>query len=119
MTASVAVRADQAQAKCAVLLATRSRVRLSRFLSPAGASLTLSSVIGRFARLAGSARVPSLAQVAELVDALVSGTSGAILGGSSPLLGTTLPERHFTRCIGGADSIRFRPQTLHARCSIA
>src|SRR5437868_423019 len=28
------------------------------------------------------------AQVAELVDALVSGTSGAILGGSSPLLGT-------------------------------
>src|SRR5271155_1246270 len=30
-----------------------------------------------------------LAQVAELVDALVSGTSGAIRGGSSPLLGTT------------------------------
>src|SRR5579859_2192726 len=29
-----------------------------------------------------------LAQVAELVDALVSGTSGAIRGGSSPLLGT-------------------------------
>ena len=29
------------------------------------------------------------AQVAELVDALVSGTSGAIRGGSSPLLGTT------------------------------
>ena len=28
------------------------------------------------------------AQVAELVDALVSGTSGAIRGGSSPLLGT-------------------------------
>jgi hypothetical protein len=26
--------------------------------------------------------------VAELVDALVSGTSGAIRGGSSPLLGT-------------------------------
>lgn len=33
-------------------------------------------------------RIPFLAQVAELVDALVSGTSGAILGGSSPLLGT-------------------------------
>src|SRR5271167_671477 len=30
-----------------------------------------------------------LAQVAELVDALVSGTSEAIRGGSSPLLGTT------------------------------
>jgi hypothetical protein len=28
------------------------------------------------------------AQVAELVDALVSGTSGASRGGSSPLLGT-------------------------------
>jgi hypothetical protein len=34
---------------------------------------------------------PSLhAQVAELVDALVSGTSGESRGGSSPLLGTTL-----------------------------
>jgi hypothetical protein len=31
-----------------------------------------------------------LAQVAELVDALVSGTSGAIRGGSSPLLGTII-----------------------------
>jgi hypothetical protein len=30
------------------------------------------------------------AQVAELVDALVSGISGEIRGGSSPLLGTTL-----------------------------
>ena len=30
------------------------------------------------------------AQVAELVDALVSGISGAIRGGSSPLLGTNL-----------------------------
>ena len=37
----------------------------------------------------GQPRVPFLnAQVAELVDALVSGTSGAIRGGSSPLLGT-------------------------------
>src|ERR1700722_8221769 len=35
-----------------------------------------------------------LAQVAELVDALVSGTSGAIRGGSSPLLGTTVRKRH-------------------------
>jgi ribonuclease D len=33
--------------------------------------------------------VSALAQVAELVDALVSGTSGASRGGSSPLLGTT------------------------------
>jgi hypothetical protein len=31
-----------------------------------------------------------VAQVAELVDALVSGTSGASRGGSSPLLGTKL-----------------------------
>ncbi len=38
--------------------------------------------------LRGLPRVPFLAQVAELVDALVSGTSGAIRGGSSPLLGT-------------------------------
>jgi hypothetical protein len=35
-------------------------------------------------------RVPLNAQVAELVDALVSGISGAIRGGSSPLLGTNL-----------------------------
>src|ERR1700674_2843259 len=34
-----------------------------------------------------------LAQVAELVDALVSGTSGAIRGGSSPLLGTIRRDR--------------------------
>ena len=34
------------------------------------------------------------AQVAELVDALVSGTSGASRGGSSPLLGT-IPERRY------------------------
>src|SRR5215471_13337138 len=33
--------------------------------------------------------VSAPAQVAELVDALVSGTSGASRGGSSPLLGTT------------------------------
>jgi hypothetical protein len=33
-------------------------------------------------------RRPPTAQVAELVDALVSGTSGATRGGSSPLLGT-------------------------------
>src|ERR1039457_101098 len=33
-------------------------------------------------------RRPPNAQVAELVDALVSGTSGATRGGSSPLLGT-------------------------------
>src|SRR5947209_18596164 len=34
------------------------------------------------------------AQVAELVDALVSGTSAARRGGSSPLLGTTTILRH-------------------------
>jgi hypothetical protein len=34
------------------------------------------------------------AQVAELVDALVSGTSGESRGGSSPLLGTTANKYH-------------------------
>jgi hypothetical protein len=33
---------------------------------------------------------PTYAQMAELVDALVSGTSAARRGGSSPLLGTML-----------------------------
>ena len=33
---------------------------------------------------------PARAQVAELVDALVSGTSGASREGSSPFLGTTI-----------------------------
>src|SRR5262249_21232538 len=38
--------------------------------------------------------LPGSAQVAELVDALVSGTSGESRGGSSPLLGTTSsPQR--------------------------
>jgi hypothetical protein len=46
--------------------------------------LTSPEWVRRFLRLA---RRPP-AQVAELVDALVSGTSGAIRGGSSPLLGT-------------------------------
>ena len=46
--------------------------------------LTSTEWVRRFLRLA---RRPP-AQVAELVDALVSGTSGAIRGGSSPLLGT-------------------------------
>jgi hypothetical protein len=36
--------------------------------------------------------VSPVAQVAELVDALVSGTSGESRGGSSPLLGTKPPE---------------------------
>ncbi len=44
----------------------------------------------RFRRLAVGVH---LAQVAELVDALVSGTSGAIRGGSSPLLGTIKSNR--------------------------
>ena len=57
--------------------------------------LTPLGAIGRLARLAGPLvrhefRVPPYAQVAELVDALVSGISGAIRGGSSPLLGTNL-----------------------------
>jgi hypothetical protein len=48
--------------------------------------LTTTNPVRTFLRLAG--RRTHLAQVAELVDALVSGTSGAIRGGSSPLLGT-------------------------------
>jgi hypothetical protein len=49
------------------------------------------------------------AQVAELVDALVSGISGAIRGGSSPLLGT--------RSISGAVRSGRRPfqKTLVSR----
>ena len=39
-------------------------------------------------RPAGCRSAFAPAQVAELVDALVSGTSGATRGGSSPLLGT-------------------------------
>jgi hypothetical protein len=50
-----------------------------------GRSLTSTGAVRTFLRLAYGTH---LAQVAELVDALVSGTSGAIRGGSSPLLGT-------------------------------
>src|SRR5277367_2701953 len=42
---------------------------------------------------AARVRRTHLAQVAELVDALVSGTSGAIRGGSSPLLGTNTARK--------------------------
>src|SRR5688500_20401370 len=52
----------------------------------------------------GRPRVPFLAQVAELVDALVSGTSGAIRGGSSPLLGTISPIRR-TRIVAHSPPI--------------
>jgi hypothetical protein len=52
-----------------------------------GRSLTSTGAVRTFLRLAYGTH---LAQVAELVDALVSGTSGAIRGGSSPLLGTTV-----------------------------
>ena len=40
--------------------------------------------------------------MAELVDALVSGTSGAIRGGSSPLLGTTYPQMVINLTVQGA-----------------
>jgi hypothetical protein len=54
-----------------------------------------------------------LAQVAELVDALVSGTSGAIRGGSSPLLGTiSQPETGVNRlrgCTGSAGLLAVSP----------
>ncbi len=36
-----------------------------------------------------------LAEMAELVDALVSGISGATRGGSSPLLGTKFKNQSF------------------------
>ena len=64
-----------------------------------------------------------LAQVAELVDALVSGTSGAIRGGSSPLLGTIVTSdkslliKHLavTRQSGRLPGTRFaRPNALLA-----
>src|ERR1700722_10899121 len=51
-----------------------------------GSGLTSLRSVRTFLRLACGGT--HLAQVAELVDALVSGTSGAIRGGSSPLLGT-------------------------------
>ena len=54
---------------------------------PVAVRLTSTGWVRTFLRLA---RRPT-AQVAELVDALVSGTSGAIRGGSSPLLGTSTP----------------------------
>jgi hypothetical protein len=53
--------------------------------------------VRRFQRLAIGG--PHHAQVAELVDALVSGTSGAIRGGSSPLLGTIQNFSYIFQCI--------------------
>jgi hypothetical protein len=63
-------------------------------------SLTPHKAIGTLARLAEPA-VPHTpnAQVAELVDALVSGISGAIRGGSSPLLGTIPKDDSFKSAI--------------------
>ena len=55
------------------------------YLQLVALSLTSTGAVRTFLRLAYGTH---LAQVAELVDALVSGTSGAIRGGSSPLLGT-------------------------------
>jgi hypothetical protein len=55
-------------------------------------ALTLAILAGRVARLVQASPAQDqrkCAQMAELVDALVSGISGAIRGGSSPLLGTS------------------------------
>ena len=63
-------------------------------------SLTPAKAAGRVARLvrASPAQLsPKWAQVAELVDALVSGISGAIRGGSSPLLGTSWNNKNVPR----------------------
>src|SRR5258708_29239967 len=49
-----------------------------------------------------------LAQVAELVDALVSGTSGAIRGGSSPLLGTIRSLARGAPNAGGGEKLLIR-----------
>src|ERR1700686_5519625 len=57
-------------------------------------SLTSTGAVRTFLRLAYGTH---LAQVAELVDALVSGTSGAIRGGSRTLLGTTASIPFFFR----------------------
>src|SRR5258708_1377761 len=48
------------------------------------------------------------AQVAELVDALVSGTSGAIRGGSSPLLGTIRSLARGAPYAGGGEKFLIR-----------
>src|SRR5882762_1592240 len=63
----------------------RARPESSGYDRSARRSLTSTEAVRTFLRLAYGTH---LAQVAELVDALVSGTSGAIRGGSSPLLGT-------------------------------
>jgi hypothetical protein len=58
--------------------------------------------VRRFLRLI--VRGTHLAQVAELVDALVSGTSGAIRGGSSPLLGTNFNDlQNISNVFSGSD----------------
>ena len=49
------------------------------------------------ARTALAKRAARCAQMAELVDALVSGTSAARRGGSSPLLGTICSFGHVRR----------------------
>ncbi len=59
--------------------------------APLALRLTSTGWVRKFLRLALG---DPPAQVAELVDALVSGTSGAIRGGSSPLLGTKHPLNH-------------------------
>src|SRR6267142_3374693 len=68
---------------------------------PRRRSLTSTGAVRTFLRLAYGTH---LAQVAELVDALVSGTSGAIRGGSSPLLGTNYTLKPQNRPTGRSNS---------------
>src|SRR5579863_1491871 len=71
---------------------TRSGARLDRAFLPAKAGnspiLTWETAAPKDRRPTAGPLRPARAQMAELVDALVSGTSAARRGGSSPLLGT-------------------------------
>ena len=77
------------QRKIAIWFRITEAGRVARAAHAASDRLTRPAWVRRFLRLALG---DPPAQVAELVDALVSGTSGAIRGGSSPLLGTISPS---------------------------
>src|SRR5215813_6545768 len=80
---------------------------------PAPARLTT-----RNARPYVCAASQACAQVAELVDALVSGTSGESRGGSSPLLGTrNLPPQCHQFAFAGATRCPGKPARSIACCT--
>ncbi len=78
-------------------------------------SLTSTGAVRTFLRLAYGTH---LAQVAELVDALVSGTSGAIRGGSSPLLPSSSLDRQSTIAPPGYNRFLVPPAAVAVHLSI-